>query len=503
MREEKNLKRTIFWRAASLLSSMPSPTSTHSADKNPGSDASTAEQPVDDLKFKEGSKPASPEPDQSPVRAPSEVRSTRPEDVYDLPFEPYIPNRGPMRDFVITASEQLGLPRSHAWALWIYVTMTHCGHHLFYDDGCLERRMGINVVLAGDDESRIARRLAATALEHFGTIAVVTDPSILQLKDSLIGFSGDIRCAVIETGDDNLFSRWNKRVSKEEISLTQLFSTDALNDYLRSSIRAKSMPAVSVPVMLSCELKDVLRGRNFPFSVFRDGLVVPSFGCQQPRVNSAEQTNGLLAILKKSCLEFPEEEIFLRLGQHAKKELEERFDFPKKSPVSLKQEGNHSAYRFAGMTWQIMVLAAVYAINSSLEEKGRSFEGEINKADMASAIEAFDRLDRHWNCIDRFYEELSRADESDTVYDLVIARFQSFRVESFGGLVLQFRQLAEVFCHHPQREGQFHTGHLEGKILADLVSSGRAKELPGKGRRGRKWVFYDSGPEAKALPVSQ
>jgi len=420
------------------------------------------------------------------------ARSLRVEDIDELPFHPHLPEAGPMRDFAVEAHEDLGLPVSHAWALWLYVTMAHCGHFLFHDDGCIERRLSLNVVLAGDDESSLCRRLAVETLERTGMIDVVTNPSMLQLGESLEAYSSDVRYSVVDTTGDNLFARWHKTVSKQEISLAQLFDADAFNDHLHAEIRASALPPATVPILLSCKLKDILCDRKFPFCIFRNGLIVPSFGCQKLKAPSADNVHALIGTLQQSLIDLPEEGTCLSIGQHAQKALQQRLARPGIREINLTGEGNHAHYRQAGLVTQIIALSAAYAINASLGKGGKPFTGEINKSDMLSAIKAFDYLDRHWNGLDHLYEELSRADEVDTVYDFVVSEFQNQRDDTAGGLVVSFSQLARVFCHHPKREGQFSTGYLERNILPAIVASGRAKMLPGKSRRSRKWVFYET-----------
>lgn len=143
--------------------------------------------------------------------------------------------------------------------------------------------------------------------------------------------------------------------------------------------------------------------------------------------------------------------------------------------VSLQQEGSDAHYRRTNISFKVLCLAAAYAVN----EKGESFDGKITKEVMQLAIRAFDKLDEQWNAIGGLYEEASRADEVDTVYDMVLARFSNYYDERCGGLVVPFQELAKAYCHHPDREGQFTTGYLERKILSDIVLSGRAKQLPG------------------------
>jgi hypothetical protein len=81
---------------------------------------------------------------------------------------------------------------------------------------------------------------------------------------------------------------------------------------------------------------------------------------------------------------------------------------------------------------------------------------------------------------------------------MIVVKFTIFYDEHHRGYVIPFRELAKVFCHHPDREGQFTTGDFERKILPAIVASGRAKQLPSKRRRDRKWVFFynDEIPEA-------
>lgn len=106
--------------------------------------------------------------------------------------------------------------------------MAHCGHRIFYDNGCVERRIAPNVILAGDDESTLARRISVEFLSQNEGIKVVTDPTLLQTKEELKDFSSDVRRVVVDTGDENLFLKWHKKVSKQEISLAQLFCPDSL-----------------------------------------------------------------------------------------------------------------------------------------------------------------------------------------------------------------------------------------------------------------------------------
>jgi hypothetical protein len=137
---------------------------------------------------------------------------------------------------------------------------------------------------------------------------------------------------------------------------------------------------------------------------------------------------------------------------------------------------------------KLLCLAAAYAINDT----GADFDGKISKSIMQLAIKAFDQLDKQWVGTNRLYEEAARADEVDTVYEMILAHFSNYYDSELGGLVVPFQELAKAFCHHPVREGQFTTGHLERKVLADLEHSGRAKQLVGKSRRDRKWVFYSN-----------
>ena len=442
-----------------------------------------SEQPPSAVEQKGSSTPV---PSEKPTLPPGPNPSPRIESVSAVEFSPLLPANGPMRKFVDKATSELGLPQSHAWSLWIFVTMAYSSHKLYHDDGCVERRMSPNIILAGDDESGLVRRLAVEVLNQSSKIEVLTNPDSLQTEEILEDFSNDVRRAVVDTGDDHVFTRWHKKASKQEISLAQLFNADTLNDYLSEKFRAKELPAAGVPILLNCELKDILSDRKFPFCVFRDSLVIPSFGCQKQRACSGAQMEELLQLLADARVEFPEE-VFLSLTKPAQDELNAHLKSHSKRLVSLKQEGGHSHYRRSNMTHHILALASAYGIDAS----GNEFDGKISKSLMLTAINAFDKLDSRWDEIDDYYEMASRADEEDHVCEMIAVKLPNFYDERFRGYVVTFKELAKAFCHHPDREGQFTTGYFERKILPTIVASGRAKQIPSNRRRDRKWVFYD------------
>lgn len=454
-------------------------------DNNDANQGSDEEEKIPDLDTNETAATPAEESKPVPLASSSQDRSTSLDDITAIRFEPSLPSKGPMSKFVKSASGDFGIPFSHAWAVWIFATMASSGHNIFYNDGCTERRITPNIILAGDDESGLVRRIAVEVLERNENVKVYTNSAVLQTLGILEGFSSDVRRVLVDTGDENLFLRWHKKVSKQEISLAQLFCGDSLNDYLAEKIRARSMPPASLPVLLSCKLREILSDRKFPFCVFRDSLVVPSFGGQQQRSFTAEAMEQLLKLLGDSFIEIPNE-LFLTLTPHAQEELDAYMRVCSMRLIGLNQEGGDAHYRSVNLTYKVLCLATAYAIN----ETGEAFDGKISKSVMQLAISSYEKLDERWDAIDGLYEEASRADEVDNVYDMVLARFANYHDEHCGGLVVPFQELAKAFCHHPDREGQFTTGYLEQKVLSNIVMGGRAKQLHGRSRRDRKWVFY-------------
>ena len=150
----------------------------------------------------------------APVVPSSDGRSIGLGDITQIKFKPPLPSKGPMSDFVAKASADLGLPKSHAWAIWIFTTMAYCGHKVFHDDGCLERRVAPNIILAGDDDGGLARRVVVEALNRKGEVHVLTNPAVLQKLEALEDFSADVRRIVVDTADENLFLKWHKGTSE-------------------------------------------------------------------------------------------------------------------------------------------------------------------------------------------------------------------------------------------------------------------------------------------------
>lgn len=473
--------------SGNLLCNMEKPPDNKpSADDNdPEQELSGQVEPVKDLQVDPPESESDEETKPVPVASSTEGRSLRLADIYKVDFEPSLPSKGPMQEFVKLAKNDFGLPETQSWALWIFATLAYCGHRIFHDDGCVERRIASNVVLAGDDEAGLARRITVEALGQCEGIKVMTSPDSLQLEDYLQDFSDDVRRVVVDTGDENIFLKWSKKASKQEISLAQLFCPDSFNDYLSGSVRADAMPPVRVPILLHCELKDILIDRKFPFCVFRDSLVVPSFGCRKARTFSSEQMHKLLEHLRSAFVDF-QNEISVSFTPDAKQELDVYMENCSHRSVALSNEGNHAHYRRCNVESHILALATAYSIDAS----GESFEGKIKKSAMLRAIADFSELDRQWDEMDDLYERASRADEIDNVYHMILTKFAGYDGETSSELIVPFQELATAFCHHPDRPGQYTTGYLQRNILSEIVASGRAKLIHGKRRRDRKWVFY-------------
>lgn len=459
----------------------PKPGSSSEGDSNPDSKAVGAS----------GGELVKQSGDSAPASPTSEDRFIRLNDITKVEFDLNLPGKGPMKDFVKMANEEAGLPKGHAWALWIYATLAYCGQNIFYDDGCVERRVTPSFVLAGDDEPGLIRRIAVEALRGVGGIQVVTSPDALLLEERLQGFSEDTWHAVVDTGDENIFRRWHKKTSKQEISLAQLFSSDVLNDYLFANIRAEALPPVGVPLLLHCELTDILGDRKFPFAVFRDSLVVPSFRSSKQRTCSKEKMEKLLDTLRDSLVAFPAE-IFISLTPDAKQVLDAQLEGYSNRVLGLGKEGNHTHYRLSGAKRHIISLAAAYAVNA----KGALFDGKLNKSYMQAALEVFDLLDHRWVRADDLYEKACRADEVENTYEMIMQRFYNYREDGSGDLIVPFTELTKAFCHHPDRQGQFTSGYLERNVLPELVANQKAKMIPGKGRRDVKWLFYTKNPSS-------
>lgn len=418
-----------------------------------------------------------------------EDRFMRLSDIPRVKFDLNLPGKGPMKAFVKMAHEEIGLPQGHAWALWVYATMAYCGQNIFYDDGCVERRITPSFVLAGDDEPGLIRRIAVEALRGVGGIRVVTSPDTLLLEEGLQGFSEDMWHAVVDTGDENIFHRWHKKTSKQEISLAQLCNSDVLNDYLFANVRAEALPPVGVPLLLHCRLTDILGDRRFPFAVFRDSLVVPSFRCAKQRTCSKEQMEALLGTLRGSFFEFPTE-IFISFTENAKQLLDAHLEGYSNRLLGLDKEGSHSHYRLGGARRHIIALATAYGINAN----GASFDGKLKKHEIEQALDVFNLLDRRWDRADHIYEKACRADEVENTYEMILQRFYNYREDGSGDLIVPFTELTKAFCHHPDRQGQFTSGYLERNVLPELVANQKAKMIPGKGRRDSKWLFYARNP---------
>lgn len=407
------------------------------------------------------------------------------EDTMRVPFDPTDIPKSRMNQFICSAATELGLGNGHAWAACIFVTTALLSKSCFFYLGGRQRRLSLNMLLAGDDESGRARRLAIDILETL-EIDVATNPQHFQLEKNLQKFSSDSTRITVGTSDENLFTRWQKKSAKEAISLAQLFNAELFNDFLKEEIRASILPPAAVPMLMACKLQDILANRQFPNSIFREALVIPCFGCSQKQLISKAKYNQLIENFIQQLPEIPTADIEITLNASAEKALKEYLSELSSSPLPLPLEGSAAHQRRAGAEEQAVVIAAATAfLNSS--SKDETFTGKITKPDMEYAIEVVKMAHFRWKALNKIKEETRRRSQLDNVYYLTLSKYEKQHDDIHKGIRVKFTQLTALFCYHPDREGQFYSKELLTKVLPELEASGKVKRLSGPDKD--VWIF--------------
>lgn len=422
--------------------------------------------------------------DQPPAASPQSEFNL--EDTMRVPFDPPDIPKSPMNQFICSAAKDVGLGRGHAWAACYFATIALLSENCIFYLGGRPRRLSLNMVLAGDDENGRSRRLAIDLLEARDKEAI-TSPQHFQQGKNLLGFSSTSSRFVVSTSDENIFARWEKKSAKEAISLAQLFNSEHFNDYLKEEIRASILLPAAVPILLGCKLQDILASRQFPNSIFREALVIPCFGDSKMKLLSPAKYKELIQFYIRDLPEIPDSDIEISFNVPAEQVLKDYLREFANAPLSLPLEGSATHQLRAGAEQQVLAIAAATAFLNSSPKKDETFTGKITKPDMEYAIKVVKMAHSRWEELNTIKEDTKMRKKIDNVYHLTLSKFASQQNDIPKGIRVKFTQLTPLFCHHPDREGQFYSKELLTKILPELEASGKAKRLSGPDKD--VWIF--------------